>query len=379
MKYISILVIVFLLSSVVRSQQTINGSIIHDGLEREYILYIPEIYDSGTSVPLVYNFHGYGSNAFEQMNYGDFRPVSDTVGFLIVHPLGTEDVFGNNHWNIGWGGSTVDDVGFTAALFDSISLAYFIDPEKVYSTGMSNGGFMSYHLACNLSDRIAAVASVTGSMNKGAPVNCIPDHPVPVMEIHGTADFIVPYNGSEFIESIPDVLKHWVSFNNCDTIPQISNLPDIDTTDGSTVEHQLFQNGDNGVEVQHFKVINGAHTWPGTAFGSPGTNYDINASAEIWNFFRRFDINGLINTTQIIQPGEISSDVKIYPVPAKHKITLEVKKNSVINYSVYSITGDLLFSEKSVKSPVNIDIMGLQEGLYFIKTGNRSYKFIKSR
>lgn len=379
MKSITFLVLVFCISITVKSQQTINGSLIHDNLEREYILYIPEIYDPGTTVPLVLNFHGYTSNAFEQMNYGDFRPISDTAGFLVVHPLGTEDLFGNNHWNVGWGASSVDDVGFTAALIDSLSADYSIDPDRIYSTGMSNGGFMSYHLACNLSDRIAAIASVTGSMNIDAPANCVPDHPMPVIEMHGTSDFIVPYDGSEMFLPVVDVVDHWVTFNNCDTIPVITNLPDTDTTDGSTVEHQLFQYGDNGVEVQHYKIINGAHTWPGSAFGGPGTNYDINASVEIWKFFRRFDINGLINTTQIVNPGEISFNVKIYPVPANNQLTLEFETNSVLTYTVYNVTGDLMLSGQAANSPVKIDIQQLPEGFYFMKTGNRSYKFIKMK
>src|SRR5258706_3847373 len=140
-------------------QQTINGTIMHDGLQRDYILYVPASYVPGTPAPLVLNFHGYTSNAFEQMFYGDFRPIADTAGFLIVHPNGTVDQLGNQHWNVGWGTSTVDDVGFTNALIDSLSAQYDINQDRVYSTGMSNGGFMSYKLACDLSNRIAAIAS----------------------------------------------------------------------------------------------------------------------------------------------------------------------------------------------------------------------------
>jgi len=144
------------------AQQTISDSISHDGMTREYILYVPANYTGTEEVPLLFNFHGYTSNATEQMWYGDFRSIADTAGFIIIHPEGTEDGTGTTHFNVGWGGSTVDDVSFTEALIDSISAEYTINQDRIYSTGMSNGGFMSFKLACELSDRIAGIASVTG-------------------------------------------------------------------------------------------------------------------------------------------------------------------------------------------------------------------------
>ena len=129
------------------SQQTINASITHGGIQRDYILYVPANYTGTNAVPLILNFHGYTSNANAQMWYGDFRSIADTVGFIIAHPMGTLDNSGNTHFNVGWGGSSVDDIGFTSALIDSISAAYSINLNRVYSTGMSNGGYFSYHLA----------------------------------------------------------------------------------------------------------------------------------------------------------------------------------------------------------------------------------------
>ena len=139
------------------AQQTINGTIVHNGILRSYILYVPAIYSSSTAVPLLFNFHGYTSNASQQLVYGDFRPIADTANMIIVHPEGTLDVNGNTHFNVGWGGSAADDVGFTEALIDSISSTYSIDQSRIYAAGMSNGGFMSLLLACTLSERIAAV------------------------------------------------------------------------------------------------------------------------------------------------------------------------------------------------------------------------------
>ncbi len=194
------------------AQQTLDGSIIHDGMQRDYIIYIPGNYSGSTSVPLVINFHGLGSNATEQMWYGDFRSIADTSGFLIVHPEGTL-YNGSAHWNVGGFtvGSTVDDVGFTDALIDSLSVMYNIDLTRVFATGMSNGGFMSFLLASQLSEKIAAIASVTGSMTPETYNNSNPQHPTPIMQIHGTADNLVPYGGVFYSKSIEDVLNYWVS------------------------------------------------------------------------------------------------------------------------------------------------------------------------
>ena len=297
-------------------QQTINASITHGGLERDYTLYIPASYSTGTDLPLVLNFHGYTSNAWQQAFYSNFNTVSDEEGFIIVYPEGTEDNTGTSHWNVGWGGSTVDDIGFTSALIDSISAEYSINQDRVYSTGMSNGGFMSYQLACELSDRIAAIASVTGSMNMGWFNSCNPNHPMPVMEIHGTLDLSVSYNASSFTESIPDILDFWANFNNCNSTAIVINVPNTSTTDGCTAEHHIWENGNNGSTVEHYKIIGGEHSWPGSLLSNGVTNQDIDASEKIWEFFSKYDINGLISPTSIsnITTDKLPNLIKIVDV-----------------------------------------------------------------
>ncbi|MBL4706025.1 MAG: hypothetical protein JKY54_15980, partial [Flavobacteriales bacterium] len=122
-----IIISIFILFLVVTSngQSTITDSITFGGLQRTYILYVPASYISGTAAPLVINFHGYGSNMAEQMFYGDFTSMADTAGFILVHPQGTLDGFGQRYWNANWGG-TVDDIGFTGALIDSLAANYSI-------------------------------------------------------------------------------------------------------------------------------------------------------------------------------------------------------------------------------------------------------------
>lgn len=374
MKYTTILLVLIKFSFPISAQQTINGSITHDGMQRNYILYIPEIYDGSAAVPLVLNFHGYGSNAAQQMFYGDFRDIADTEGFLLVHPEGTI-LNGDQQWNVGFleNGNTTDDVGFTEALIDELANLYTINLDRVYATGMSNGGFMSFLLACQLSEKIAAVASVTGSMTPDIYNACNAQQPTPILQIHGTSDSNVPYNGATNSLSIEDVTSYWVNYNNCETNPTITTFPDTDTTDGSTVEHSVYENTNNGITIEHMKVIGGGHTWPGSAIILPGTNQDINASMEIWHFFSRFNINGILSV-----PESDKIQLNIYPNPTNSKINLSLNFSKELNYELFSSLGKLLIIGTIKTNNQEIDLSNLSPNIYYLKLSNQVFKILKS-
>ena len=374
MKHTTILLVLIGFSFPISAQQTINGSMIHNGIQRDYILYIPAIYDGSTDVPLVLNFHGYGSNANEQMFYGDFRDIADTEGFLLVHPQGTI-INGDQQWNVGFlgNGNTTDDVGFTEALIDELANLYTINLDRVYATGMSNGGFMSFLLACQLSEKIAAVASVTGSMTPDTYDACNAQQPTPILQIHGTGDSNVLYNGDTWTRSIEDVISYWVNYNNCETSPTTTALTDINHSDGSTVEHIIYSGGDNGVTTEHMKIIGGGHTWPGSAITLPGTNQDINASMEIWHFFSRFDINGILSV-----PEFDNIQVNIYPNPTNSKINLSLNFSRELNYELFSSLGKLLIIGTIKTNNQEIDLSNLSPNIYYLKLGNQVFKILKS-
>ena len=374
MKYTTILLLLIGFAFSISAQQTINGSMIHDGIQRDYILYIPAIYDGNTDVPLILNFHGFGSNANQQLVYGDFRDIADKEGFLLVHPEGTL-LNGNQHWNVGSFtiGSTTDDVSFTEALIDELANQYAINLDRVYATGMSNGGYMSFLLACQLSEKIAAVASVTGSMTPETYNACNAQHPTPILQIHGTGDSTVPYNGDTWTRSIEDVISYWANYNNCETNPTTKALADIDPSDGSTVEHIVYIDGDNGLTTEHMKVIGGGHTWPGSAFNFPGTNYDINASMEIWQFFSRFDINGTLSVNKFD-----NRQVIIYPNPTNSKINLSLNFSEELNYELFSSLGKLLIIGTIKTNNQEIDLSNLSPNIYYLKLSNQVFKILKS-
>jgi len=374
MKYTTVILLFtgFVFSS--SAQQTINASITHDGIERDYILYVPEIYDGSTAVPLVLNFHGFGSSASQQMFYGDFRDIADTEGFLLVHPEGTT-LIGNQFWNVGFPGlsSTIDDVGFTEALIDELATLYTIDLDRVYATGMSNGGFMSFLLACQLSEKIAAVASVTGSMTQDTFDDCNAQLPTPVLQIHGTEDDVVLYNENNLSLPIPDVISYWVDHNNCETTPTTTMLPDVDVSDGSTIEYSVYEDGDNGITTEHMKVIGGGHTWPGSVLNTAGTNQDIDASMEIWLFFSRYDINGLLSTDDYE-----NRHVSIYPNPTQSKINLSLNYSKEVHYKLFSPLGKQLMTGTIASGNEEIDISHLPSNVYFLKVGNQFHKVLKT-
>ena len=250
--------------------------LIVNGTTREYIIYVPENYTGTSSLPLLLSFHGLTSNMEFNFNYTNFDQLAEDENFIVVHPNGI-----SNTWTVSANDDT--DINFIVALLNQLEEDYNIESNRIYSTGMSMGGFFSFSLACRLSDRVAAVASVTGSMYQPAINNCSPVKPMPILQIHGTEDGTVQYS------SVAGLLDFWTSHNNTDDLPIIFNIPDSDTGDGSTVERFEYLNGDSDVEVQHLKITGGGHEWPGFQ-----GNMDINASEEVWNFVKAFDLNGKI-------------------------------------------------------------------------------------
>src|SRR5688572_4484751 len=142
------------------AQTTILDTITSGGVKRYYRLYVPKNYNSAKLYPLVFNLHGYTSNASQQQAYSNFMPIADTAQFLLVCPDGI-----SNTWDL----TGSKDVQFISNLIDTVDSKYKLDRSSVYSCGMSMGGFMSYVLACVLNNKIAAIASVTGTMYAGLP------------------------------------------------------------------------------------------------------------------------------------------------------------------------------------------------------------------
>ena len=243
---------------------------------REYIIYVPKNFTGTSSLPLLLSFHGLSSNMNFNYDYTNFSELAERENFIVVHPNGID-----NRWTLS--ATNNPDIDFIEALLNQLENDYNIASNRIYSTGMSNGGNFSFTLACGLNDRIAAIASVTGLMLQMAIGNCIPSRPLAVLHIHGTEDLIANY---AFVQG---GLDFWTDHNNTNDFPIISDIPNIDSGDGSTVKRFEYLNGNSNVEVQHLKITGGGHEWPGFS-----GNMDINASEEVWNFVKSFDLSGKI-------------------------------------------------------------------------------------
>jgi polyhydroxybutyrate depolymerase len=257
-------------------------TITHNGLERKYIIYTPQGYDGNSKLPLLLNFHGFGGQAGDYMSYSNMRSTADSENFILVYPQGT-DLDGSPHWNAALNGgdnkSDVDDLGFIEALINKLSSENLIDLKRVYAVGYSNGGMMSYALACYKSGLISAIGSVSGYMLQ---TECSPSHSIPLIKLHGTTDY---YDGGGVYNSVESVLNFWVNFNNTDTNPIISNIND----NGTSITSYKYENGDNSVSVEHYKIIGGEHVWFNNDFDGKNTGQLI------WDFVSKYDIDGLRN------------------------------------------------------------------------------------
>ncbi len=364
-------------SNVLKAQQQINKTLLHDGNMRQYTVYIPASYQGTSSVPLLFNFHGGSGDIASQIAIADMRPIADTAGFILVYPQAWPDP--NDGGSTNWTHkppTTHDDIFFIEAMIDSLSSEYMIDNNRVYSCGYSNGGEFTFELACRLSNRIAAIGVVARSMYIDTYNQCSPAHPTAVVTIHGTKD---DYNGiiwlgTTYYLSLDTVNSYWSNYNNTDPTPTITQLPDLNTSDGSTVEHHSWVNGDNCVSVEHFKVIGGGHDWPGS-FG----NMDIDATLEIWKFVSEYDVNGLIgcSTSSIQEQNNQIMEIAIYPNPVTDFLIIDMELNENIEFQIYSTIGKLIKCGTIDSQNKTIYLSDIPQNIYFLKIGNRTKKLIK--
>lgn len=267
-----------------------------DGRERAYTLVLPANYDAAQAVPLILALHGGGGNSRQFENSSLLTPKASAAGFAVVYPNGTADgVLGLPTWN---GGNccgsavsaNVDDVNFIRQMISSVRSRYKIDPRRVYATGHSNGAIMSYRLACDLSDRIAAIAPNAGLHE--APV-CSPGRPVPILHMHSKLDTNVPYLGGPgsgisgvTFPPLADVMTRWVNLNGCAPTPSFETV-------AASYTRALWSPCNSGATVGYILTEDGGHSWPGGEAGRPGGDPPsavINANDELLAFFGRHSL-----------------------------------------------------------------------------------------
>jgi polyhydroxybutyrate depolymerase len=207
------------------------------GGDRPVDVFVPSSYDGSTAVPLVILLHGYSATGNLQELYFNLQDQAEEKGFLYVHPDGLKDAQNNQFWNASdaccdFANTGVDDSAYLASLVDEISAQYAVDAKRVFFVGHSNGGFMSYRMACDHADKIAAIVSLAGAMPLDTSL-CQPSAPVAVLQIHGTADDTILYDGGSTLSKYPSAQQSvdaWVNSNGCNKTPDLSSPPlDLDT------------------------------------------------------------------------------------------------------------------------------------------------------
>ena len=260
----------------------------HNGLNRMYTLYKPD--NLKEKAPLVFILHGYTSNSTNIMNYSAMNSIADQHGFMVCYPQGTRNLYtGQTHWNANLKEmSSVEDSSFLNDLAKKLQAEYNLSDKNTFVGGMSNGGFMSYTLGCERSDTFKAIASITGTMSGYDWRNCNPGK-VPVLQISGTNDMVVPMDGSMSSAGgwggaphIEKIMTYWSNINECNKTKS-ENVLNADNSDNSYVKLDKKTDCYSNHEVWLYTVYGGGHTWPG-AWG----NMDISASEEIWKFFSRY-------------------------------------------------------------------------------------------
>lgn len=280
----------------------------HDGLERSYHVHLPPGHRKDQPAPLVMALHGGGGRGdrFDASTNGQTIGEADRRGWVIVYPDGIEQ-----GWNDGRPldsardrrRGNADDVGFLVALIDELHADYGIDQRRVYAMGISNGGFMSFRLAVEASDRIAAIAPVTANLSKALEASKA-TRAVSVLVMNGTEDPLVPFDGGQVrvlgkdrgeVLSTAATMSWWVKHNGCSSTPKVDILPDAAPDDGTTVEVERYVGCRDSSEVVLYRIRGGGHTWPGGRQYLPERVIgrvcsDIDGTREIFDFFARHQL-----------------------------------------------------------------------------------------
>lgn len=261
-------------------------SIQSSGLTRSFIVHLAPSYGTLPQA-LVFNYHGYQNTALRTSQRTNMSAEADKTGFILVFPQGVDNP---PSWNAGIGvyGPTGDanDVQFTRDLISYFEHNYCVDTHRIYVTGYSLGGGMAYRVACTLSNQIAALATVAGAFYR-IPGGCNASRPFPILEIHGQADQFAPYNGNTTVgmASVQTYLNFWIAHDQCrSNYKVIFQKSDVIALEWSQCAH--------GAVIQHYRISDGGHVWPGSnpTLGIGYNSHTIDASTVIWNFLSQFSI-----------------------------------------------------------------------------------------
>ena len=328
-------------------------------VQRQYLVRTPENYES---LPVLFFLHGLGDNITRLDNEFHFQQIADNFKWMIIIPQALNEGYGTM-WNAGLTASTTNDSGFLMALLDSLAVQYPVNQDSIFFTGFSMGGFMSHRMAIEHGDRINAAAPVSGLITTYM-ANHTAVAPVRILDIHGTTDPVVGYDGgSEYFGyqlglSVENILNYWINANGCTNEPTIDTLPDLQN-DGLRFVEYVYP---GTKELRHLKVIGGDHSWYRDA-----NQYDIDYMTYIHDFFTG---NNPINKVNNPTTGRLN----IYPNPTNGQIKIELASPSTI--TVLDINGNTILEKPYDSGTIMLDLKGIDPGVCFIKCNGVTEKII---
>lgn len=343
-------------------------SIFVDGMYRKFLVHLPTGYDGSSDLSLVLGFHGGFGNAEQFEGQSLLSEKADESNFIVIYPDGLGFLAAPNfhYWNAGICCgypyiNDIDDVNFIRNLIDHAVDEYAIDENRVYATGMSNGAFMSYRLACELSDKIAAIAPVAGGM---VVESCDADRPVPVIHFHSYLDENIPYLGgvgggvtSHHNPPLDSVMNVWAAKGSCDVL-------------NDTVYHEAdytfvrWNSCDCEAEVNYYITADGGHSWPGgtsTALGDD-VSETLNANDLMWEFFQK---HTLVCATASVEENDIP-EFMVSPNPAVNLVRINSPR-TFNELTIRNMLGQTVrtISQLETKS-LEVNIENIPEGIYIV-------------
>jgi len=346
-------------------------SIFIDGIYRTYLLHLPSDYDGSIELPMIIAMHGGFGSGPQLETQSKLSEKADEASFIVVYPEGVSSPLNIRTWNAGGCcgysmNNDIDDVGFISSLIDSLGSELAIDTDRIYATGMSNGAFMSYRLACEIPEKIAAIAPVAGTMNVDL---CEPSRAVPIIQFHSFEDSNVPYSGgigdgpsNHYNPPIDSVQNAWALMNNCNIINDTLN-------EGSDYTHIRWSDCDCMYEQQFYITNDGGHSWPGgmqSPLGDPTSGF-INANDLMWDFFQLYSLD--CESTTIKENLVKKWKISLFPNPVSNSVHIQVPSEFLNEgqLSILDINGKLLFAKTMSETSKKIDLSSFSNGIYFIR------------
>jgi polyhydroxybutyrate depolymerase len=361
----------FVLSALVSVSfsQLTNKTMLVGSVNRSYKQYLPSGLDpQNEQVSLLVVLHGLGGTNTDMVGAGFNNLIADTARVIALYPQGVVNGWGQTSWNNGTLlASTADDIGFMNQLIDSMVLNYNINPAQVYFTGFSMGSIMSYHVACALNDRVAAIGCMAGTMATSDIQNCVPAYATPVIHLHGTADGTVPYNTGALpsLSLVPQTVAFWQNVHNCDATADSTRLDDT-ASDNITVDRFRYDNCNPSGSLELWRLNGADHIY----LYQPVN--DITEMIEVWLFLRKWQHP---SPAAVGVVEEIIPYISISPNPSNGIYTVSTEKE--LEYAICNTSGQVVQSGMLGAGENTIELTDKLAGVYFLKTGNLTKKLIR--